>query len=261
MPFGSFAPVPIRRGFTLIELLVVISIIALLIAILLPALSSARRLANRAACLVDNRSIAIALVTNATDRNGVFPPNNPNLSGNRSPYYYVNHTNVNLARELDPYLTEGLRVFVCPLVPDGIQAPNPDLNGSGRWNYYYMAHYEVNNPQAYKSPVKNLESLGANALWTEKAAHVPGWGEMRANHVTGAGTPWGQAQDGGLGPSYHQWSVPDWTYVESVSAAFVDGSARLLEVTDMYRHPNHDGGFNYYPPAEGYGPQDGPTPW
>ena len=62
-----------RRGFTLIELLVVISIIALLIAILLPALGAARESARRTQCLSNQRSIATASIAYAVDAKSRFP--------------------------------------------------------------------------------------------------------------------------------------------------------------------------------------------
>jgi len=56
-----------NRGFTLIELLVVISIIALLVGILLPALASARQAAQASQCLANIRSLAQANYMYAVD--------------------------------------------------------------------------------------------------------------------------------------------------------------------------------------------------
>ncbi len=61
------------RGFTLIELLVVISIIALLIAILMPALGSARKAARRVMYLANQRQIGLGLMR-YDDANRGLPP-------------------------------------------------------------------------------------------------------------------------------------------------------------------------------------------
>jgi prepilin-type N-terminal cleavage/methylation domain-containing protein/prepilin-type processing-associated H-X9-DG protein len=68
------------KGFTLIELLVVISIIALLISILLPALQKARDSAQAVKCMSNMRSIGQGNAIYQNDHDGHTFPNSPNTS-------------------------------------------------------------------------------------------------------------------------------------------------------------------------------------
>ena len=69
-----------KRRFTLIELLIVVAIIAILAAILLPALNQARNKAKTLRCLSQVREVGFALLCYTEDNKGYFPPYN--LIGN-----------------------------------------------------------------------------------------------------------------------------------------------------------------------------------
>src|SRR5205823_5745197 len=76
-PFSQEPP----RAFTLVELLVVIGIIALLISILMPALSAAKERANRIKCGSNLRQIGQGLLLYANDNRGIYPRTTANSLG------------------------------------------------------------------------------------------------------------------------------------------------------------------------------------
>jgi prepilin-type N-terminal cleavage/methylation domain-containing protein len=83
-----------KRAFTLVELLVVIAIIALLLSIMMPALSKAREQAKKTICMANFKQLGLGLLTYSSDYNGrwpskfMVPSTDPVSSRNGTPIKY-----------------------------------------------------------------------------------------------------------------------------------------------------------------------------
>jgi prepilin-type N-terminal cleavage/methylation domain-containing protein len=137
------------RAFTLIELLVVVAIVALLVSILLPTLSTARAQARRAVCASNLRQLALAAHMYGTEARGPLPPCgwwNPQRDA--ITYWWGQVTADHVDHKVSPlyrYLRSALQedsVYECPDQPWGTYKPQPlNLDNQVTSTYGYNGYY------------------------------------------------------------------------------------------------------------------------
>lgn len=144
-----------QNAFTLVELLVVMTVISILMAILLPTLSRARKQALTIACAGNLRQVSLAMGGYSDDWKGlIVPVTYPAVSWNTAGRWNLNVLRSYVGGNRDPWHFE--EVFICKGQPDlsGYSVGHPDW----QWSGYGL------NGELYKSRV-TLQP-GARELFT-----------------------------------------------------------------------------------------------
>lgn len=244
-PTGSM-----RRAsaFTLVELLAVVAIIAILIALLMPALTLARQHAARVKCAAHLGQIGLAVAMYANEQKGSIPvAYSYPVAGWLGGYHWTDHLAPYLRRQTGEHETVGDRdlsvLWGCPLW-DGIAEPMQNEYWGKAWKVGYGYNCLPLLPDrptmSFKdSMLINLE-IGHDGRYfklCEIMQHSDrGMAADASDVYIGIPYPWdpsapmGRQQYGNMSPTRHG----RWGSAAGVNALFYDGHVAGLSARDAY---------------------------
>lgn len=198
-----------RSGFTLVELLVVIAIIGILVALLLPAVQSAREAARRTQCQNNLKQIGLALL-NYHSNNSTFPPsshwpnngsgirttNNPALAENWVILVLPALEQQNLYNQFDrtKFITDPANAAPRSVLLDVMMCPSDSFNrkpfhGSGSGQTNRLGDNWARGNYAANAALGKMTDTGHGGLGGAESAALPrsvGWNDHRTRGVMGA---------------------------------------------------------------------------
>jgi prepilin-type N-terminal cleavage/methylation domain-containing protein len=271
-----------RRGFTLIELLVVISIIALLIAILLPALGAARESARINQCLANQKQMATASIAFAAEeKKGRLIPARRDTSS--SPYGHTQHAiNYSLTLTVRGQFTGGGKQFENYGYPYEIWGdPGRDdfkpvwsqtRSGNSPPNGWPESEADIS---AFTSIVHGYQYFGGIDAWTNvpgTTGRLEGLSPVDLEDMTSdktliadvafkdGGRAWGDLSAGVSewakgSPAHGTDGTGNNTTPKGGNHVFADGSGRWVGFNDMRELHSWSGARNWYYYQEDLGDQ------
>ena len=241
-----------KGGFTLIELLVVISIIALLIGILLPALQKARESARSMKCKSNVRQLALANQTYATQHDGKYPPAPTGSSNGGTDRHWLDI--------MDEYHGEERGVRYCPVTtnPDGPVPADQRSNMSEHWGTTTESWYHTENNYGVKYDDNGGGGSYGMNIWTHSTTAFRTEGNSD-KLVSSMGTPGVQTsqvpltgdcvwhngapmdQDGASNSDGEMWRWVMHRHGKGINMSFLDGHAAFIRPQELWSVPWHRG--------------------